>query len=212
MSRDAGPYASSPSRRWTSTEIFYNNSHSGIPALYICSIRDLTRGVSVLLQWKRSSYFHYAAWKGCRINCTVFYSSVLWKKWVKKSMFYLINSRDGVEEKDLHPGRTTAKHPNLRSEHLYKSSGVCGASLSSCTCGFEALDRGEGVIRAGTEQSGGPLFLKAPKFHWCKYSCSIIALSGRRLTAWQFHLRMEAFKRGSTDKNYYSFFLTTCVF
>ncbi|RXN34942.1 hypothetical protein ROHU_014585 [Labeo rohita] len=56
--------------------------------------------------------------------------------------------RDGVEEKDLHPGRTTAKHPNLRSEHLYKSSGVCGASLSSCTCGFEALDRGEGVIRA----------------------------------------------------------------
>lgn len=37
--------------------------------------------------------------------------------------------------------------------------------------GFEALDRGEGVIGAGTEQSGGPPFLTAPKFHCCKYSC-----------------------------------------
>lgn len=61
-------------------------------------------------------------------------------------MFYLINSRDGVEEKDLHLGQSTANQRILRSDYLYKSSGVCATSLSSCTCGFEALDRGEGVI------------------------------------------------------------------
>ncbi|KAL1254186.1 hypothetical protein QQF64_016415 [Cirrhinus molitorella] len=55
--------------------------------------------------------------------------------------------RDGVEEKDPHLGQTTAKR------HFYESSGVCGVSLSSCTCGFEALDRGEGVIRADAVHS-----------------------------------------------------------
>lgn len=58
-------------------------------------------------------------------------------------MFYLINSRDGVEEKDLHLGQSTANQRTLRSDHLYKSSGVCAPSFS---CGFEALGRGEGVI------------------------------------------------------------------
>lgn len=82
-------------------------------------------------------------------------------------MFYLINSRDGVEEKDLHLGQSTAHQRTLRSHYTR----VQETSLSSCTCGFEALDRGEGVIRAGTQQSSGPLFLTAPKFHWCKYSC-----------------------------------------